>query len=595
MSSPPPSKRKVGRKPEDILLPEDDLAGVELADLIDTVAVRSLLDDFHELTGIPLAVIDLQGRVLVGAGWSDICTRFHRVNPETCAHCIESDTLLTTGVPEGESRLYRCKNNMWDVATPIMIDGRHVGNVFSGQFFFEEEAVDLDLFRDQARRYGFDETAYLAALEQVPRISRHSVDTAMSFFAKLAHMLSQLSHTSLGLARSMTTLELQNKALVESEQDLSHAQQVAQMGSWRLDVRKDELRWSQETYRMFGITPGTELTYEEFLSFVHPDDRELVDSSWAAALKGAPYDLEHRILVADEVKWVRERAILEFDSAGELAGGFGSVLDITESKRVQVELSAANAETARLFEEQRTLMMRLQETLLDLPKELPGVRFGHLYRSATREARVGGDFYDVFEAKHGRIGLLVGDVSGRGIEAARVASLVKDTVHAFAHLFGRPHQVLRETNRLLVEKQTPGFVTAFVGFLDPEDGTFVYSSAGHPAPLVAANGGIEALKSAGTPLGAFPDARYRDIETKLPRESRLVFYTDGITEARRDGEFFGEQGLKTALAQMMSEPVEKLPALLLDEALRFTGGHLEDDVAVLAVDYVGRSVGEQTA
>ena len=86
-----------------------------------------------------MAVIDIAGKVLVGVGWPDICTRFHRVHPETCKHCIESDTQLTAGVPQGEVRLYKCRNNMWDVATPLLVGGHHVGNVFMGQFFFEDE------------------------------------------------------------------------------------------------------------------------------------------------------------------------------------------------------------------------------------------------------------------------------------------------------------------------------------------------------------------------------------------------------------------------------------------------------------------------
>ena len=81
-------------------------------------ALQSLMDDFYELARFPMAIIDLKGKVLVGVGWQDICTKFHRVHPETCANCIESDTELSAGVPPGECRLYKCKNHMWDIATP---------------------------------------------------------------------------------------------------------------------------------------------------------------------------------------------------------------------------------------------------------------------------------------------------------------------------------------------------------------------------------------------------------------------------------------------------------------------------------------------
>jgi len=128
------------------------------------------------------------------------------------------------------------------------------------------------------------------------------------------------------------------QALLENEQDLNRAQAVAHTGSWRLDVRRNQLLWSDETHRIFGIPRGTPMTYETFLSSVHPEDQKYVDQKWMAALHGEPYDIEHRIIVGDEVKWVRERAELEFDSKGELKGGFGTVQDITERKQAEEKL-----------------------------------------------------------------------------------------------------------------------------------------------------------------------------------------------------------------------------------------------------------------
>ncbi len=88
-------------------------------------------------------------------------------------------------------------------------------------------------------------------------------------------------------------------ALQESQKDLNRAQEVGQIGSWRLDVRRNVLTWSDETHRMFGIPKGTPLTYEAFLATADPEDREYVDQKWTAALRGEPYDMEHRIIVGD--------------------------------------------------------------------------------------------------------------------------------------------------------------------------------------------------------------------------------------------------------------------------------------------------------
>ena len=166
------SEQRVRRKLESVLSPEGDLGELELADLIDTATFQKIVEDFYALARIPMSILDLKGKVLVGAGWQDICTKFHRSHPVTLQNCLDSDINLSSGLSQGETRLYKCHNGMWDMATPISVAGRHVGNIFTGQFFFDDETIDCEFFRAQARKYGFDEPQYLAALNRVPRLSR---------------------------------------------------------------------------------------------------------------------------------------------------------------------------------------------------------------------------------------------------------------------------------------------------------------------------------------------------------------------------------------------------------------------------------------
>ncbi|HLO26994.1 MAG TPA: CheR family methyltransferase, partial [Geobacteraceae bacterium] len=107
------SEESVRRKLDSILSPEGDFGNLGLADIIDTRSLQSLVDNFYELTRMPMGLIDQKGKVFVGVGWQDICTKFHRVNPETCVNCVESDVQLSAGVPPGECKIYKCKNNMW--------------------------------------------------------------------------------------------------------------------------------------------------------------------------------------------------------------------------------------------------------------------------------------------------------------------------------------------------------------------------------------------------------------------------------------------------------------------------------------------------
>lgn len=139
------------------------------------------------------------------------------------------------------------------------------------------------------------------------------------------------------------------KALQRSQEDMDRAQEVGSIGSWRLDIRQNVLTWSDENHHIFGIPKGTRLTYETFLSVVHPEDRVYVDAKWKAGLAGAPYNLEHRILVDGRVKWVREKAYLEFDDNGELLGGFGIAQDITERKLAAEALIKSESKYRSLF------------------------------------------------------------------------------------------------------------------------------------------------------------------------------------------------------------------------------------------------------
>lgn len=139
-------------------------------------------------------------------------------------------------------------------------------------------------------------------------------------------------------------------SLRQVQEDLDRAQEVGQIGSWRLDVRLDVLQWSDENHRIFGVPKGTPLTYETFLGIVHPDDRQYVDTQWQASLRGEPYDIDHRLVVDGQVKWVREKAYLEFDDAGRLLGGFGITEDITDRKRAEEELRRAKEDWERTFD-----------------------------------------------------------------------------------------------------------------------------------------------------------------------------------------------------------------------------------------------------
>jgi ligand-binding sensor protein/anti-sigma regulatory factor (Ser/Thr protein kinase) len=190
-------------------------SGNELAKLIDLDRVQRLCDSLSEAFDVTLAVLDLSGTVLVATGWQDICTRFHREHPETLRGCLESDLRinerLVQGMDASEHYAYRCSNGLWDVAFPLVVGGEHLANVYTGQFFFEDDHVDREAFAERARLLGFDEETYLAALDRVPVITQAHLQKTVQFLADFVSMLGELGLTSL-------QHEQKHALLLESEQ-----------------------------------------------------------------------------------------------------------------------------------------------------------------------------------------------------------------------------------------------------------------------------------------------------------------------------------------------------------------------------------------
>ncbi len=188
-----------------------------IGDVIDFSEIQSVVDEFYKITNIAMAIGNLEGNLLVQSGFQDICKNFHRNNPESCKNCNKSDVKLFQSAVSGKYMRYKCLNNMWDISTPIIVEGQTIGAIYLGQFIYDDDIVDYEAFRQQAKRYGFDEEKYMKALEKVPRVSHQAVENILSFYIKFANMVALLGYKNINIQAAKAELESIIVSLNESK------------------------------------------------------------------------------------------------------------------------------------------------------------------------------------------------------------------------------------------------------------------------------------------------------------------------------------------------------------------------------------------
>jgi PAS domain S-box-containing protein len=189
-----------------------DVATLHLSDLVDLDELQKLFCAFCESVGVPAAIIDLDAKVLASSNWQRACTDFHRVNPDSCARCIESDTELALKLQDGQDfTMYKCKNGMTDCASPIIVEGKHLANVFIGQFHLGPP--DLEFFREQAKRLGYPEAEYLKAVAEAPVVDEKRLPPILGFLSGFAHLISTMSLARLRADAAQQRLQEQAELL----------------------------------------------------------------------------------------------------------------------------------------------------------------------------------------------------------------------------------------------------------------------------------------------------------------------------------------------------------------------------------------------
>jgi phosphoserine phosphatase RsbU/P len=270
-----------------------------------------------------------------------------------------------------------------------------------------------------------------------------------------------------------------------------------------------------------------------------------------------------------------------------------AVLDATERRAYEQELLAARLRAEESEARARTLVRTLQQTLL--PPSTPtidGLELAAVYRPAGTGEEVGGDFYDVFQVGDDDWIALVGDVTGKGIDAAMVTALARYTMRAAAVTDPEPTTILTTLNKVLRhDDATPRWCTAVVVrfVLDAGGWTVTSCHAGHPPALhIDAHANVTELGPPGTLLGPFEDLSVRSSTRRLGCGDSVVLYTDGVTEARSPSGFFGEARLRRAV-QRLGQSAHGLTYRLLDEVMDHQAGNAFDDIVILSARVPQRS------
>jgi serine phosphatase RsbU (regulator of sigma subunit)/anti-sigma regulatory factor (Ser/Thr protein kinase) len=240
---------------------------------------------------------------------------------------------------------------------------------------------------------------------------------------------------------------------------------------------------------------------------------------------------------------------------------------------------AALAIRLRLAERERGLADALQESLMPTLPEVPGMGLEGRYLPAA-SARLGGDWFDAFPLPGGRLGMTIGDVSGRGFNAAAVMGQLRSGLRAYATDRTSPAEVVERLNNLLRQLEPGRNATLLYMVLDPQEGTLAISGAGHPPPLVlGAAGGAEFLElPSSVPLGAVRYARYEDVEGRLEAGATMLLYTDGVVERPGEPLDVGLERLRQTAAGLDRRPGSMCDAIL--DSMLPEGAH-RDDVALL--------------
>lgn len=249
---------------ENIEIKEDSKNEMSLKEILDIDSMQKLLDNFCNSVEIASAIIDVKGNILAASRWQKACTDFHRVGEHSCKNCIESDIDLASKLENGqEFSIYKCKNGLVDCASPIIIDGDHLANVFVGQFLIQKP--DIEYFESQADKFNFEKNSYIKAINEVPIFDEKKLQDILAFLSRFTKVITELSIEKIKSKKSeilnsktkliaLNLAEDANLAKIELLKYQEHLEEIVKERTNELHNQKNFINSVMDTQQSFVIT-----------------------------------------------------------------------------------------------------------------------------------------------------------------------------------------------------------------------------------------------------------------------------------------------------------------------------------------------------
>lgn len=333
------SQTLIQRKLDAIVSPEGHISDLELSDLVNIDELKDLFKTINEFTNVPITLLDKKGNIIFTIGMSKLCKEFHLFKCKPLAQCQRSNYSNTQSLKFGESKLYKCLNNIWNLVCPVYVGGDQIASLDICQFRLADDENNYDeILREQAKNYNFETEAYLKAYYSLPKLDKEHLIKISSYYRDILSKITALSYAQIKQARTANKLTLREKELTQITDNMTDVIYI-------IDLQLNVTYVSPSVEKIFGFTPE-EYKKQSMQKKLPQSSIDIINKSFEASLSvpfkdNSPvmveyqeYDINGKLIdISFHVKFLR-------DDNMQPIGIIGSARDVSDKKRAETNLNA---------------------------------------------------------------------------------------------------------------------------------------------------------------------------------------------------------------------------------------------------------------